>query len=295
LKVCNNTGSIVSDFNFGYDICVFNDQNRATSLNFSYSLDNISFATLANLDYTSQQNSSGTSIITTSQSSNIDNLNINDGDCIYLRWESNDAGGSGFRDEIGLDNIYMSMQASAGCGAAPTNFTTTQLSPTSVKLDWDDTGADVYRIRYKAVGSPPPFGTKYRHTNSVVLSGLNPCTTYRYQIHAMCHTGERAGSAVQTFTTSGCRMAGYDTNNQINIYPNPVREKLNIHLTDFEEETVEVAVFDLSGKQLLAERAQLNGGNDFISFDASRWENGLYILRIHSSEKEVMKKFVVAK
>ncbi|MEZ4801885.1 MAG: T9SS type A sorting domain-containing protein [Gelidibacter sp.] len=107
LKAQNQTGQVVTSVTLQYIVNILNDQGRASTFNFSYSTDNVTYTPVGVLDLTSaiaadttpawEANPRSTSITT--------GLSIPDGGFFYLRWSSADAGGSGSRDEFGLDDV----------------------------------------------------------------------------------------------------------------------------------------------------------------------------------------------
>ncbi|MBI2966697.1 MAG: PKD domain-containing protein [Bacteroidetes bacterium] len=106
LKIQNNTGVPVTDFEIEYAIWCYNDQNRSNSLNFSWSSDNITYSLVPPLNFaTPQPLDSPASWVSTYMATLITGLNLANGSYFYLRWSGNDAGGSGSRDEYGVDNI----------------------------------------------------------------------------------------------------------------------------------------------------------------------------------------------
>lgn len=104
LKVQNNTGSALTGFNIEYEIWVRNDQGRANSLNFSYSLDDSAYTPVSALDFTSPEASDALGFQKTDRSASV-SVAIPDASFFYLRWSGNDVSGSGSRDEFALDNI----------------------------------------------------------------------------------------------------------------------------------------------------------------------------------------------
>lgn len=109
LKITNSTGFTMTDWTLGYDLFVRNDQARSSSFNFSYSTDGTAFLATGLADalfaYTSTTtaNALGWTKIGT-PTATISATVLNGGD-FYVRWSGADVGGSGSRDEFGLDNI----------------------------------------------------------------------------------------------------------------------------------------------------------------------------------------------
>ena len=108
LRVQNNTGFIITDFNIAYDLFARNDQARSNSFNFSYSSDNVTYTPVAALNYTSAQAADALGMVLIgTKSTTISSLAIADGAYFYIRWSGADVGGSGSRDEFGIDNIVV--------------------------------------------------------------------------------------------------------------------------------------------------------------------------------------------
>ncbi|MFT5892873.1 MAG: hypothetical protein ACI9Y7_002988, partial [Dokdonia sp.] len=105
-KIENTTGASLNDFMISYDIYVNNNENRAGSLNFSYSTDNITYTPVNSLDYTSIAASDALGFINVNRSESF-SATIASGAFIYIRFEGNDVSGSNSRDEFAIDNILL--------------------------------------------------------------------------------------------------------------------------------------------------------------------------------------------
>lgn len=111
LRIQNNGTSNITNFTISYNIYIRNDENRSNSFNFSYSSDNLTYTSVGALDYTSPAaaDASGWVLVGTAPSrSTTIPVTIAPGDFFYIRWSGADAGGSGSRDEFGLDDINIS-------------------------------------------------------------------------------------------------------------------------------------------------------------------------------------------
>ncbi|MBK6566016.1 MAG: T9SS type A sorting domain-containing protein [Saprospiraceae bacterium] len=122
LRIQNTSGSNMTDMMVGYDLLVRNDQARSNSFNFSYSLDDITYTPVASLDFTSTAAADAMpTIVTVPRSTTLTGLTLANNAYIYFRWSGADVGGSGSRDEFGLDNLSFT----PACNNCPsfTNFT----------------------------------------------------------------------------------------------------------------------------------------------------------------------------
>jgi len=83
-----------------------NDQNRSSSLNLSYSYDNINYFDVPVFDFASIEIADPfPSWGVTNKSGVISGFNIKTGSYLYLRWVTDDISGTGSRDELALDDI----------------------------------------------------------------------------------------------------------------------------------------------------------------------------------------------
>ncbi|MFN3939560.1 MAG: T9SS type A sorting domain-containing protein [Chitinophagales bacterium] len=106
LKIWNNTGVTLGALDVTYTVYAYNDQGRSNSFNFAHSADNVSYIDEPTLNFTSGE---AATFMPETATKNIllSGLNIADGDYYYLKWEGNDVGGSGSRDEFALDDILI--------------------------------------------------------------------------------------------------------------------------------------------------------------------------------------------
>ena len=121
INVVNNTGQTIDTFDIDYDIKVRNDQGRSSTFNFAYAVatvdttagsgtdpGDLTFTTVSALDFTSTEASaSATTFANVDRGLSDIDVNVLDGQSIVLRFSSTDVGGSGSRDELGVDNIVL--------------------------------------------------------------------------------------------------------------------------------------------------------------------------------------------
>lgn len=128
LKVVNNTDSIIQAITISYDIYVNNDQPRGNSLNFSHSANDVSYVMEPTMDYTSPTTSDGLGFVDTARSITITGLSIPNTAFYYFQWESNDASGSGGRDEIAIDNIVINVETVGGASCVISSIASSNIS-----------------------------------------------------------------------------------------------------------------------------------------------------------------------
>ena len=111
----NNTGDDLTAFKLAYDIEVFNNANRSSSFNAAYASgscgstpSNSEFTALSSLDFTSPEAADDSpSWNTTAKEIAVSGLSISDGNCLFIRFGSDDVSGSGSRDELALNNLSL--------------------------------------------------------------------------------------------------------------------------------------------------------------------------------------------
>ena len=112
LRVLNDTGSLVSDFDIAYEIWYRNNQTRSNSLNFSYSTDGTNYTDVSSLDFATPGSGAPSGWEMDTRGTNIA-VSLAAGQQLYLRWHGDDLTGGGNRDEYALDDISITLNASA--------------------------------------------------------------------------------------------------------------------------------------------------------------------------------------
>ncbi|WP_176329699.1 ExeM/NucH family extracellular endonuclease [Thioflexithrix psekupsensis] len=148
LRINNNTGSTVDSLDVSYKIWVRNDQARANSFNFSYSVNGGAFTNVSALNFTSAATADATpSWQSNDRSATLTSLGLASGHNIELKWTGNDASGSGSRDEFALDDVSvsvssgsptvtLSVSSNSGTEATPaTDITVTATASSAVSGD----------------------------------------------------------------------------------------------------------------------------------------------------------------
>ena len=107
LKVQNTTGGVMNSLSMGYTALVNNNAPRSTSIQVSYSTDGVNFTPLGPVLNT-PLNATPTplpSLMKHYMAGEMTGLNVPADGFVYIRWAYADNGGSGARDELGIDDI----------------------------------------------------------------------------------------------------------------------------------------------------------------------------------------------
>ena len=106
LKIVNDVLYTITAIKVDFVFWAYNDQDRANSLTFEYSEEDSGYTEDVSVAQTTiELLDASPTWIPISLSSTISGLDWVPGESIYLRWVTDDAGGSGSRDEFGIDYI----------------------------------------------------------------------------------------------------------------------------------------------------------------------------------------------
>jgi hypothetical protein len=83
-------------------------------------------------------------------------------------------------------------------------------------------------------------------------------------------------------------------NSEIQIFPNPAKDKINVSLSPNIIGQTEIAVYDMMGRNILNSLVDYNGYS-LLSFDITTLERGVYFLSIKNKHNTSTKKFSVIK
>ena len=77
-----------------------------------------------------------------------------------------------------------------------------------------------------------------------------------------------------------------ENTNDLNLYPNPFVEQINLEISTEESSTCNWSIYDMNGKQVISGNQDLMEGNNTLNIDASTLAKGVYMLNaIINNEK----------
>ncbi|NNE25355.1 MAG: T9SS type A sorting domain-containing protein [Saprospiraceae bacterium] len=79
----------------------------------------------------------------------------------------------------------------------------------------------------------------------------------------------------------------------VNLYPNPARDILNVTINTKAEETIQLAIIDANGQLIQKQMILSTTGINNTPVDISLLESGIYMLQIISEKEQIVKKFSV--
>lgn len=107
LKMRNNSADTIQNVGIAFNLYYRNDQDRSTSVQFSYSQDDLNYSQLNSLSDTTPESSDNLGWQKESKSDLFNGLNLLPGEFVYLKWCTDDLAGSGSRDEWAIDDIQL--------------------------------------------------------------------------------------------------------------------------------------------------------------------------------------------
>jgi len=179
--------------------------------------------------------------------------------------------------------------------APPINMIATPTLST-IELDWEGLpNALSYEVNWRPVDSTDDWEVISVIETTYTIVGLDVCTEYDIRVRTICDNAlaEYDEMVMKTECLTGTEdlNAGFA---EVNIFPNPFRDKLSIDFILGQSNTVEINVFDISGRQLAYQNlGKMPIGQKVIAFnEAKNWESGVYFVQIITEEGMVTKKVI---
>ena len=86
---------------------------------------------------------------------------------------------------------------------------------------------------------------------------------------------------------------GDDQVQNVELFPNPATDEVNVKLSDFIGQPVTINIFNVNGQ--VVKQLQLDEVYEGVqNIDVNALNNGTYLMRIESAENVVSRKFVIA-
>lgn len=139
IRLTNSAGSPITSLTISYDFKVFNNENRASSMDVLLDTNDdgtCETATTSLSATTPAAEDSSPSWQTTNLSATVNSLNIADGQAYRLCFTSDDDSGSGSRDEFGIDNI--SVEDNLGGDAIAPSLNNAEINGAAITLTFNE-------------------------------------------------------------------------------------------------------------------------------------------------------------
>ncbi|MEZ5016905.1 MAG: T9SS type A sorting domain-containing protein [Flavipsychrobacter sp.] len=254
----NVTSVTTSAVNFGWN-------SIATALSYEYVIDN-----------SKNTPTSGSTIVSTT-SNFVNRTGLTSGTTYYVHIRSLCAG----KDSSAwmLDSFYVPRPC-----VAPT-ITITDVNTSRSVVSWQPViTANEYEYVITSTATPPAIGTKIKNS-SVFAPYLNSGTPY--YAHVRCHCIDRDVESISNWSTKKFDTFPLSVNGlngkatSITVYPNPVKDVLQIEVADVRGVEAYVQLLDVAGKVLM--QHQVTSAK--LQFDMSKLPSGLYLLKYHDEQR----------
>ena len=286
LRIQNQTGVNLKQLGIAYTLYVFNNADRSSSFNISYSTDHINFTGITILDHSSPAAADPSPAwMMYAKTAEITGFDILPGQYLYIRWSSADVSGTGSRDEFALDDISVTGNPLAN-GPLPVRFTSLKAFQVAngIQLEFGneiEENLDEYIIvrsmdgnHFIAVDTLKPGkndGSKayYRVIDKNPVPGNN-----FYRIGSVELNGNKAFSSI-------IRISTHSTTGNLRIYPNPVPgDELLIQAGNLSAGKYEIKIYDVSGRIVMQRSVHHQGGAITQNLTVSRLQPGWYSVQI---------------
>ncbi|UVO55786.1 Calx-beta domain-containing protein [Sphingomonas sp. SUN039] len=197
-RIQNNSGASATSFDVTFDWATRNNEPRSSALSLLYSTDGVNFTAVAGAAFSTPLTADSTVFTYTPRSVNIGSLLVADGGYLYLRWQHADNGGSGNRDEVGIDNVTVDANLSSVVTANAANISFNEGNSGTTNAVFTITrsnGAGSASVSYATANGTGIAGVDYVATSGTVT--FAPGETARTV--TVLVNGDTANEANETF------------------------------------------------------------------------------------------------
>jgi PKD repeat protein len=179
-------------------------------------------------------------------------------------------------------------------GTGTSNFVFVQVNPTpTANFEFDfDFGSTTYEFNNTST-----LATSYtwEFGDGNTSTSTNPTHTYAtggdYTVTLTATNG--SCSDVYTFTLNSVGVDEDFSINQISVYPNPVSGDATVAISTINHKAVEVAILDLTGKQIWnSGKFEVNGVQQ-MSIPTSAYQSGIYFVQISADSTRETVRLIV--
>ncbi len=186
--------------------------------------------------------------------------------------------------------------ASSTCGI-PATLAPTNITSSGARLRWTSTGATSYRVRIEDASGNNVDYLRIVNTSALFfdITGLNSSSNYKFKVRSNCNGTIGPWSAWRNFTTSAPRLSNTndEVSTQVNVYPNPATDEINISFGEMSTLNTSVAVYDLAGKLMFTKNLTSEGSTQKLS--VVELPDGLYNVVITKGNETFNKKISISK
>jgi serine protease len=181
--------------------------------------------------------------------------------------------------------------------AKPIELDTISTTSNSLNLEWsNEPSATAYLVRHRLTASPT-WTEMSVGTNATTVAGLQGCNEYEVQVASICTAmGDTSDYSPSFIAKTRCNVSTKFVNptiSDVQVFPNPFADNLNIHLTASQNQDMTVQLLNVNG-QLVQEQlfTNLNGEQTLLFHTPQGLAKGTYILKMISNNGIVVRRVV---
>lgn len=156
--------------------------------------------------------------------------------------------------------------------------TATETNTARFEVERSTDGIGFQKIGTVAAAGTSSANASYAYTDKG--AALLPTNTIYYRLRTVDKDGKVSYSQV-----AAIRLP---RNGDVMVFPNPVKEKVTVRISNMAAKNVTVQVSDVQGRVVYSSKEQLHQNVSNISIDARHWTPQLYVIKIVNSKNEVL-------
>ena len=187
------------------------------------------------------------------------------------------------------------------------NLAVATVSNTQANFTWDDSNGPYSFVRIKlradTLGAVSWFNAGgmgvFHPIFTKVKSGLSPGLAYRAQARTWCDPNGGAykspvwTSLIYWNQPTAIKFSGGTSINNLDIYPNPIRDVFNISLTSENKQNLRLRILNIMGEELVCEKLEQFIGEYTKQINLSDNAKGIYFLEIETNDGIINKKLIL--
>jgi plastocyanin len=125
------------------------------------------------------------------------------------------------------------------------------------------------------------------------INSISPNTSFTYVVtaigtytyHCTFHSSTMTGNFSATAATSAPTLTG--AAKEFNLYPNPVKNDLNISFNYLTEQAGNVRIYDLTGKAVYQMPIEIHAGSNQVVMPLAELSTGMYVAEVYAGKEKV--------
>ncbi len=194
---------------------------------------------------------------------------------------------SGVSSPYSTPYIFTTLNTPVPC-ITPTGLSTTNITGVSAKVNWTNlVSADTFRVRYSINGTMNFMWKDVNGTGGVTnatLTGLNPSSTYQWQVSSICSGQSSPYSASVIFSTPALRDGAMNERNNsfeyVIVYPNPTHSVATIKFYSKVSGGGFIFINDIAGRIVQTKKIELKEGVNAVELEVEELPRGFYLVEL---------------